>query len=194
MVRICGRLLRDWRIVWRISFRRSQWPQTNVPVYPILDNPVSRISRQLWNLEFSSRNPESRIQVTLTRNPETSSEPVHVPEIWNPPRGIQNPRLSWIILHGAIYSSDCKYAMFLWLDSGAKRGKSVCLQRNVTYRVDQSPMVSLMAWTPGYYFSSTLSLKLKTIRNDSSIKEWFQLTFGPFRPVIPRDPRLPIGP
>ena len=84
--------------------------------------------------------------------------------------------------------------MFLWLDSGAKRGKSVYLQRNVTYRADQSPIVSLMAWTPGYYFSSTLSLNLKTTRNDSSIKEWFQLTFGPFRPVIPRDPRLPIGP
>ena len=182
MVRICGRLLRDWRIVWCISFRRSQKPQTNVPVYPILGNPVSRISGQLWNLEFSSRNPESKFHWPQIR------KPVHVTEIWNPPRGIQNPRLSCIILHGAIYSSDCKYAMFLWLDSGAKRGKSVCLQRNVTYRVGQSPMVSLMASTPRYYFSSTLSL------NDSSIKEWFQLTFGPFRPVIPRDPRLPIGP
>ena len=40
----------------------------------------------LWNPEFSSRNPESRIQAPLTR-------------IQNRQRGIWNPRLSWITLH-----------------------------------------------------------------------------------------------
>jgi len=39
---------------------------------------------------------ESRIQVPLSKNPDP------VPGIWNPQRGIQNPRLSWIPLHEGI--------------------------------------------------------------------------------------------
>ena len=52
---------------------------------------------ELWNQEYSSRNPESRVPLTKNRNP--------VPAIRNPRRGIQQKiRLScnWIPLHGTI--------------------------------------------------------------------------------------------
>ena len=43
---------------------------------------------ELWNPEFSSRNPESKFHWQVIRNP--------VPKIWNLHDGIQNPGLSWI--------------------------------------------------------------------------------------------------
>ena len=49
--------------VGRNSFKRSQKPQTNVPVYPILDNPFSRI----WEIL------ESGIQLKESRIPNPSS-------------------------------------------------------------------------------------------------------------------------
>ena len=37
------------------------------------------------------------------QNPSSTKKDLNqVPGIWNPRRGIQNPRLSWISLHGAI--------------------------------------------------------------------------------------------
>ena len=55
----------------------------------------------LWNPEYNSRNLETHYN---DWNPEVSSTDKNwnaVPEIWNPRCGIQNPRLSWIPLHGA---------------------------------------------------------------------------------------------
>ena len=50
----------------------------------------------IWNLAYSSRNPESKFY-WQRRNP--------VPGIQNPWQGIQNPRLCWIPLHGAILNT-----------------------------------------------------------------------------------------
>ena len=68
----------------------------------ILENLAGKIRNPaLWNLEYSSRNPESherlesRIQGPLKKNENL------VPSFRNPQRGIQNPRLSWIPLHVA---------------------------------------------------------------------------------------------
>ena len=54
-----------------------------------------------WNPEYSCQNPESPLQLE-------SGIQVPLYKIWrlvigirNPRRGIQNPRLSWIPLHGA---------------------------------------------------------------------------------------------
>ena len=63
---------------------------------------VTSWNRGLWSLEYSSKNlestddwyPESIFQGQKIRNP--------VPEtVKNPRRGIQNPKLSWISLHGS---------------------------------------------------------------------------------------------
>ena len=84
-------------------------------------------NHELWNLEFSSRNPESRLRLEWIPNLSSTIRfcPDPIPEIrnpqlgiqspsstdkdWNPVPGIRNPqreieipRLSWVTLHGAI--------------------------------------------------------------------------------------------
>ena len=51
---------------------------------------------------------QSGIQLTIgIRNPSSTGKVRNlVPGIWNPLRGIQNPRLSWIPLHGVEDSSE----------------------------------------------------------------------------------------
>ena len=55
---------------------------------------------QLWNLEYSSRNPESDHATVAIQNPRSTDKDRNpVRGIWNPQRGIQNPRLPLIPLH-----------------------------------------------------------------------------------------------
>ena len=63
--------------------------------------------RNIWNPEYSSRNPESGIILTIgIQNPSSTDKDWNpVPGIRNPRRGIQNPRLSWIPLHWAILTN-----------------------------------------------------------------------------------------
>ena len=61
-----------------------------------------------WNPEYSSGNPESDYRIN-DWNPESKFlwQRIQNPEpgIRNPLRGVQNPRLSWIPLYGAIQST-----------------------------------------------------------------------------------------
>ena len=58
-----------------------------------------------WALESGIQLKESEIlQRNGIQNPSSTDKDWNqVPGIWNPRRGIQNPRLSWIPLYGAIY-------------------------------------------------------------------------------------------
>ena len=61
---------------------------------------------QSWTLDSRMQYKESGIPLMIgIRNPGFNDKDWNpVPGIRNPRRGIQNPRLSWIPLHGAIYS------------------------------------------------------------------------------------------
>ena len=67
---------------------------SNLALTPGYLNPALNNSVQgFLNREYSSRNPESQFDRQRIHNP--------VSGIRNPWRGIQNPRPSWIALHGA---------------------------------------------------------------------------------------------
>ena len=85
---------------------------------------VKRSIREIFPVEsgilcFGMRNTAQGI-----RNPSATNEQ----RIQNPQHGNQNPRLSWMLLHGAIYIKKQKYCrLFIKLSlSGAK-------ERKVTY-------------------------------------------------------------
>ena len=62
---------------------------------PRSDFPYGIRNPDFWNPQYNSRNPESTIQLK-----ESGIHWNPVPGIRNPQRGMQNPRLSWILLHG----------------------------------------------------------------------------------------------
>ena len=149
--------------VGRNSFKRSQKPQTNVSVYPILGNPFSRIRAIV----------ESGIQLKESRIPNPSST--------DKKSGNQYMYLKFGIHRAESRIQDCLglFCMGLFIlvianmpclfDSimVQKKAKEMSATRR---HVDQSPMVFQIVWKPVYYYSSISSLKLKTTRNDSSIK------------------------
>ena len=62
-----------------------------------------------WALESGVQLKESGILLVIgIENPSSTDRDWNrVPGIRNPWRGIRNPRLSWILLHGVTYRSAC---------------------------------------------------------------------------------------
>ena len=69
---------------------------------------LRKLKSWAWNPEYSSRIPESHYLIN-DWNPESNFHWQRIqnpePGIRNPLRGVQNPRLSWFSLHGAIQST-----------------------------------------------------------------------------------------